>query len=293
MLSACSYHRPTTLDEALALADRYGSKAKILAGGTDLVLKMRAGELAPAHLIDIGKIGELDRIENGDAEGLVIGACARLSAVGHHRDVESRYPALSHACRVMATTQIRNMGTVAGNLANGSPCADTAGPLLVYDAHVVLATSGGRRQVRVDQLFLGPGQVDIEPAEILERVVLPAPHQRMVSAYLRLSARSEVDMAAAGVAGCLVLDENGRIASARLAMSAVAPTPMRCPEAEQVLVGQLPEPAVLERCARTCADAARPIDDVRASAAYRRAIVSVLARRVLESCLAQGRGRTT
>jgi carbon-monoxide dehydrogenase medium subunit len=165
--------------------------------------------------------------------------------------------------------------------------------LLVYDARVVLATSSGRRQVPVDKLFVGPGQVDIKPAEILERVILPAPHERTVSAYSRLSARSEVDMAAAGVASCLVLDEDGRIASARLAMSAVAPTPVRCPEAEQMLVGQLPEPAVLERCARACADAARPIDDVRASAAYRRAIVPVLARRALESCLAGGRGRTT
>jgi carbon-monoxide dehydrogenase medium subunit len=285
-----TYHRPTTLDEALALFAEYGEAARVLAGGTDLVPKLRDGRLAPLHLVSLRQVEELHRITFDPGDGLRIGAGARIRDVGAHSAVLALYPALAHACAVMATPQIRNMGTVAGNLANGSPCADTAGPLLVYDAQVTLAAQTGRREIPLAQLYRGPGELAVGPSEVITAISVPAPPADSGSAYVRLSARSRVDMAAVSVAGLLVVGADGRIATARLALGAVAPTPTRCPEAEAILAGAKPAPGRLDEAAEAAAAAARPIDDVRASAAYRRAMVGVLTRRVLASCVRRARG---
>lgn len=291
MLPAFRHHRPAGLPELLELLERHGREAKVLAGGTDLVPKLRGGKISVAHLVSINGVEELARIEYDDAGGLVIGAGARIADVGAHRDVQKRYPALAHACSVMATNQVRNMGTVAGNLANGSPCADTGSPLLCYDASLLLASTKGRRKLPLSDFFKGPGLVDIRKGEILESIHVPPPRERTQSAYLRLSARSRVDMAAVGVAACLVRDGDGKVTTARLALTAVAPTHLRCPEAEDLLVGRTPDAGLFERCAAACAKTARPIDDVRASAAYRRSLVAVLATRVLAACVESGGGR--
>ena len=161
----------------------------------------------------------------------------RLSQVAEHPAVREYYPALAHACSVMATVQIRNMGTVAGNLANAAPSADTAAPLLIYKASVVLVERDGRRQVELSKFFTGPGQTVAEPMEMIEAIRVPAPPARTGSSYMRISARSKVDICAAGVAGFLSLDLGGNILAARLALCAVAPTPVRCLEAEKMLEG--------------------------------------------------------
>jgi len=224
------------------------------------------------------------------ADELHIGAGARISDVGRHDVVRESYPALAHACEVMATTQIRNMATVAGNLVNGSPCADTASPLLVYDARLVLATRADRREVPLGAFYKGPGQVDVAPNEILVAIVVPPIAARTGSAYQRLSARSSVDMAAASVAALVTLDGQGRCVTVRVAMGAVAPTPLRCKQAEALLADQAPDAEHLAWASAAVGKAASPIDDVRASAAYRRAVLPVLARRVLEASLSQASG---
>jgi carbon-monoxide dehydrogenase medium subunit len=269
---------------------RHRASMKILAGGTDLVPKMRAGALAVDHLVSLGRLPGMNRITYLDDDGLVIGGGARLSEVAAQPEVRQHYPALAHACSVMATTQIRNMGTVAGNLVNAAPSADTAAPLLAYKASVVLVERGGRRQVPLDKFFEGPGRCAIEHLEILEAIRVPAPLDRSGSAYERLSARSQVDIAAVGVAGFLALDMDGQILAARLALSSVAPTPVRCPESEAMLTGQEPSPELIARAAAAAVRASRPIDDVRATASYRRTMVHVLAKRVLASCLSQAQG---
>ncbi len=283
-------HQPASLEEALDLLGRHRASVKLLAGGTDLVLKLRAGAVSAADLVSLNRVAGLNRINYQDEDGLIIGAGAHISDVAEHPAVRQHYPALAHACSVMATTQIRNMGTVAGNLANAAPSADTAAPLLAYRASVVLVERGGRRQVRLEEFFKGPGLTVLEPMEILEAIRVPAPPRRAGSCYLRLSARSQVDIAAVGVAGFLALDMQGAMMGVRLACASVAPTPVRCPEAEALLEGQEPEPQLLARAAAACVRAARPIDDVRASANYRRAMVQVLAGRVLEQCLNQAQG---
>ncbi len=282
------YHRPTTLGQALELVAEHGARARVLAGGTDLVRKLRVGAVECDHLIGLRAIRDLHRIGATDGK-LFIGAGVRISEVARYPLVTARYPALARACTLMATTQIRNMGTVAGNLANGSPCADTAGPLLVYSAELVLASRGGSRHLPVTAMFRGPGVVDIAPDEIIETIQVPTPPERSGSAYLRLSARSRVDMAAVSVAGQVALEPDGRIAAAALALGAVGPTPLRCPAAEALLVGQTPTDDLLDRSADECRRAALPIDDIRATADYRRDMCGVLARRVLDECLRRAR----
>jgi carbon-monoxide dehydrogenase medium subunit len=283
-------HQPTSLEEALDLMSRHRSSMKLLAGGTDLVPKLRAGALKVDNLVSLGRVPGLTRITYLDDDGLVIGAGAKLSEVATNPEVLRHYPALAHACAVMATTQIRNMGTVAGNLVNAAPSADTAAPLLAYKASAVLVERGGRRQVPLDKFFEGPGRCAIEHLEILEAIRVPAPLDRSGSSYERLSARSQVDIAAVGVAGFLALDMQGKVLAARLALSAVAPTPVRCVESESMLMEQEPTPELMARAAAAAVRASRPIDDVRATAAYRRTMVHVLAKRVLASCLSQAQG---
>jgi CO/xanthine dehydrogenase FAD-binding subunit len=283
-------HQPTTLDEALELLALHRASAKVLAGGTDILPKMRAGSLSEEHLVSINRVSSLNRISYRENEGLIIGAGARITDVGEQPDVLKHYPGLAHACSVMATTQIRNMATVAGNVVNAAPSADTAAPLLAYQAVLVIVERGARRQVDLNGFFLGPGRADIKPMEIIEAIRVPPPPPSCGSCYQRLSARSRVDIAAVGVAGLLSLDMAGRIILARLAMNAVAPTPVRCNEAEMMLTEQKPTEDLLKRAAAACERASRPISDVRASATYRRKMVQVLAERVLTQCLDRAKG---
>ncbi len=287
------WHRPTTLAEAhrLLLDTPPGPNgASLIAGGTDLVPKMRAGARMPSRVVSLGGITELSHVEYSPERGLTIGATARISEVGALPPVREHYFALERACAQMATPQVRNMGTVVGNLANGSPCADTAAPLLVLDAVVEIASPSGRRMLPIAEFHRGPGHVALEPGEIAVALHLPPPRAGSASAYLRHSARSLVDMSAVGVAGRLLCDPDGTVVEARLAISAVAPTPRRCPEAEALLLGTRPDAARIRAAAETCAAAARPIDDVRASASYRRHMVRVLAQRVLAVLLSNHSG---
>ena len=284
-----SYHRPSTLGEALELVSEHAPRVRVIAGGTDLVRKLREGLVEVDHLVSLTRIRDFDHIGASKA-GLVIGAGARISDVAANPVVRASYPALCSACSLMATTQIRNMGTVAGNIANGSPCADTAAPLMVYEAVAVIASRRGSRRLPVTELFRGPGVVDIATNEILETIVLPPPPPTSGSAYLRLSARSQVDMAAVSVAGRIALDDAGQVASASLALGAVGPTPLRCRSAEALLIGNAPAAELIDQVAAECARSSLPIDDMRATAAYRRAMVEVLARRVIDASLSIARG---
>jgi len=283
-------HQPKSLEEVLDLMGRHRSGVKVLCGGTDLLMKMRSGALSPEHLVSLNRVNGLRTISYAESDGLVIGGAARLAEVGKNPEVRELYPALAHACSVMATVQIRNMGTVAGNLANAAPSGDTCAPLLAYGASLVAVERGGRRQIKLSDFFTGPGLSVLEPLEVIEAIRVPDPPPRCGSAYIRLSARSKVDIAAVGVAGFLNLDLEGRVIRCRLALASVAPTPVRCPEAEQMLEGVKPDDKLLAQAGAACVRACSPIDDVRATASYRRAMVQTLAQRVLAKCYAQAAG---
>lgn len=283
-------HQPANMEELLDMLAAHRTSVRVLAGGTDLIPRLRAGRDSVKHLVSLNRVAGLRHISYTDSDGLVIGGGARISEVGEDPEVQKNYPALAYACSVMATPQIRNMGTVAGNLANAAPSADTAAPLLAHKASVVLVERGSRRQVELKDFFTGPGMNVMEPFEMIEAIRVPAPPMRNGSCYQRISARSKVDIAAVGVAGCVNLHMDGQILGARLALASVAPTPVRCTEAEEMLIGQMPDVKLLEMAGAACVRAARPIDDLRASAAYRRMMVMVLAQRVLSECIGLAKG---
>ena len=287
-----SYHRPATLGEALALLEEYGQSARILAGGTDLIERMRAGIQKAEHLVSLGRVEGLDAVGFDAARGLSIGASARVSDVGRSEAVRVHYPTLALACDVMATPQICNMATVVGNIVNGSPAADTAPPLLAHDGRMVLVSSAGEREVPLAAFFQGPGRVDRKPDEIARELLVPAPAPGTGTGFQRISARSKIDIAAVLVSTLVVLAADGTVTTARIVLGAVAPTPLRCTEAEALLQGAEPTPELIEQAAEICKQTARPIEDTRASAEWRKAMVGVLSQRAIEEAVRNARGAT-
>jgi carbon-monoxide dehydrogenase medium subunit len=295
LLAPFEYAAPTTLDDALALVARHGDAAQPLAGGTDLLLQLRSGRRRASLLVDLKRIPGLADLALADGrEGAL-----RLGALVSHADVLAS-PHLAHPARRalaegaawVSGPQIRNRGTVGGNLCNASPAADLAAPLLALGAEVEIAGPGRPpRRLPLRELFAGPGRTTLAPGELLVAAILPKLGARAASAYERAT-RVAVDIALVGVAASLTLAADGSVTAARVALGAVAPTPVLSAAAAEALVGRRPTPEALAAAARGAAEDCRPIDDVRASAAYRRLMVEVLARRALErALLAAGGGR--
>jgi carbon-monoxide dehydrogenase medium subunit len=280
-----TYLAPRTLQEACALLAEHGERARLMAGGTDLIIRLRHRAVAPAFVIGLRNVPGLDHVRFDARGGLVIGAAATLAQVAEHPEVRHHYPALATSAGRTATVLIRNMGTVAGNLCNAAPSADNAPPLLVYGARLTLAHPGGERILAVEEFFRGPGLTALETGEILKEIHLPPPSAQAGSHYEKISARGKVDIAAVGVAALVERDDSGACRRVRMALGAVAPVPMRARGAERVLEGKAPSPELLEEAAETAAGECSPISDVRASASYRRLMVRVLAGRALRASL--------
>jgi CO/xanthine dehydrogenase FAD-binding subunit len=287
-----SYLRPKNLKEACLMLAEHEEKARILAGGTDLLIKMRHRMVQPEYIIGISNIPHTDyiRIEN---QQLSIGANATIVSAAQDPQIQRYFPALAHAAAVTATVQIRNMGTVVGNICNASPAADTATALLVYDAGVVIMHTTGQRVLPLSDFFRGPGITALEPGEIVKELVVPLTACLSGSDYQKLSARSKVDIAAIGVSACLLADETEVVTAARIAIGAVAPVPKRIDRAEKTLEGKKLTPALIKKAAQIAMDQASPISDTRASALYRKKMVEVLTQRALDSCMEQIRTKLT
>lgn len=285
-----AYLAPKSLSEACALLAEHGADARVMAGGTDLLLKMQRTGQAPRYLVGLRNIGGLDFVTYDPVKGLCIGALGLLSTVCEHDQVRALYPALAYAAGSTATVQIRNMGTVAGNLCNASPSADTATPLMVYGAAVVLQGPQGERVLPLERFFEGPGKTAMGPAELVREIRVPPPDARTGSDYQRISERSFVDIAAVGVSALLVLDAQGRCTRARVALGAVAPKPLRAEEAERCLEGKACDDALIAQAAALACALAKPITDARAGAAWRKQMVQVLTGRALKAAAALALG---
>lgn len=283
-MKAFEYAAPRTLAQALSLLAGAGPSARPLAGGTDLLPQMRYRRVQPSLVVDVKGIPELSRLEYA-RDGLHIGAAVPLADIAAHPDVRRLYPVIAASCGLVGSVQIRHRGTLGGNLCNAAPSADTVPGLICLGARAVVAGPGGRRRVAVEDFCTGPGQTVLQPGELLVEVVVPRPPARSAAAYLRFTPRQEMDLTVAGVASLLVLDGRGRLSRARVALSAVAPTPLRARRAEAVLEGQRPSVDLLERAAQEAAAECSPISDVRSSAEYRRHLIAVLAGRTLRACL--------
>ena len=276
-----TYCEPRTLEEAALKLAEYDGRARIIAGGTDLLLGMRRGIAKPEIVISLGRIEGANAIVASATE-LRIGAMATLAEVAQHPLVQQQFPALASAAGVTGTVQIRNMGTVVGNICNASPSADTATPLLIYDAKMIVTTPGGERTVALAEFFRGPGKTALTKGELVKEIVLKLPTATTRSNYQKLSPRSKVDIAIVGVSALLAFSETGEIRRARIAIGSVAPVPKRALEAENMLEGCQLTPAVIAAVAAVAAKEAAPITDMRASEDYRRSMVAVLTRRALQ-----------
>lgn len=281
------YYAPTSLSEALGLLAEQGGRARALAGGTDLLLKMRAGKLAPTRLINIKRLSELRGLSYDEPWGLRLGALTTVAEIMDSPQVRQRTPVLAHAAGTMASVQIRNLATVGGNLCNAAPSADLAPPLIALGAQAHIAGLRGERNVALEDFFIGPGQTVLADDELLVGVTVPCAAAGLTAVYLKHTPREAMDIAIVGVAAAVVLSE-GVCASARIVLGAVAPTPLRVREAEAALIGRPLEERGIAEAARLAAQAARPIDDVRASAWYRREMVEVLVRRALGEIAVNG-----
>ncbi len=272
------YVVPQSVGEAVeALSE--SPKARVIAGGTDLMVGMREGHVHPTRLVDITRIQELIGISTQNGS-LRIGAATKIDESLHHPTVRSEYPALVDAGQLLGGWQIQNMATLAGNLCNASPAAEMSGPLLVLDAEVEVMGPSGERRIPLGEFWTGPGKTVLEPAEILTTIVIPGKVSGRLSAYQRVDIRHSVDIALVSSAVGVELSE-GKVQLARIALGAVAPTVIRVTEAEAYLQGRTLSEEVLDKVEDLAEAAAVPITDVRASAEYRSAMAGVLARRVL------------
>lgn len=275
------YLEPETLELALSLLAEKKESACVLAGGTDVLVKMRNGRLKPNTVIGLQRIESLNRIRFDPAKGLRIGAMARISDVATHPDIMAIYPALSRAASVMANVQVRNMGTIVGNICNAAPSAENAPPLMALSAEVTTLSLKGERSMPLEQFFKGPGITSIEPDEIMTSIFVPLPVSGSGASYSRISARCGVDIAAVCVAA-MVTCKDEVCSEAKIVLGAVAPVPMRAPKAEAIIRGQSMTKDLVEKVAIKAAEESKPITDVRASAEYRKKMVQVLTFRALE-----------
>ena len=275
------YFAPETVQEALRLLIEKGDGAYVLAGGTDLVVKMTHGLLTPKAIIDLKKIRGLNEIRLDGKEGLTIGATALLADVASHPGIIKNYPAIAYAAQNTANVQIRNMGTVAGNLCNAAPSADNAPTLMAMGAKATLVSVAGERQLPLDQFFEGPGLTAMRPGTIMTSIFIPHPPPKSGASYKHLSARSRVDISAVCVGAMLTMDGE-TCKEGRIALGAVAPTPMRATKAEAVICGQKLTEKTMSEAGKQASEESRPISDIRASADYRKKMVAVLTRQALK-----------
>jgi CO/xanthine dehydrogenase FAD-binding subunit len=287
-MQAIRYEAPRSVVDAVRLMHADPS-ARVLAGGTDLLVQFRAGIRRPTAFIDVKRIPELVRIVV-DANGARIGAAAAAAIVCEHAELARLWPGLVEAVHLIGSTQIQGRGTIGGNLCNASPAADTTCALIVNQARCAIAGPKGERSVAVEDFCTAPGRTVLEPGELLVSIDLPRPQPRTADAYLRLIPRTEMDIAVAGAGVCVTLDASGRCTAARVAIGAVAPTALLVPEAARALVGSMLDDRSLAKAAEVASAAARPIDDKRGTVAYRRAIAGVLTKRAALIAAARAKG---
>ncbi len=274
-------HECDSLEEASALLTRHGADARLLAGGTDLLVDLKTARIDVTHLVSVNRLDDLRGVTVADG-ALRIGAMTTIAQLIASPCVSGAWRPILDAAREMASPQIRNMATVGGNIASAVPCADLPPILMVFGASVVLWSPTGERTVEMDAFFTGPRQTARRADELLTVVLVPEPAEGFGAAYERFALRNANGIAVASVAAGLRLDNNGRITDARVAIGAVAPIPKLVESAAAALVGQPADADAFAAAADAAMQAAQPISDIRGSAEFRRELVPVLTRRALE-----------
>ena len=267
--------QPETIKEACGLLATHDGDARLHAGGTDVLVQLRAVKEAPAYLIDLAKVEELRYIAVLPDGTLRVGALACMTDLIAHELLQEKFEALREAALLVGSIQIRNRATLVGNVCNASPAADTVPPLVIYNARVNVVGPEGKRSEPVAEFITGPGRTSLVRGELVESIDIPAPAGAIGSAYLRVTRRKAVDLATTGVA-----TSAGADGTVRIAYCAVSPRPLEGTQAEAVLAGApAPDPELLDEAARAAETEISPIEDVRSGREYRRAMTGVLVKR--------------
>lgn len=285
-MKSFDYSAPRTVAEAVSLLAEKGDRARVLAGGTDLLVQVREGRRELDLLVDVKHVPEVNELTFDPTQGLRLGAAVPCYRIYEHAEVVRRYRALNDAASLVGGIQIQSRASVGGNLCNASPAADTIPALIAHEAVCVIAGPQGQRRVPVEQFCTAPGRTVLARGEFLLQLQLPPPKPGTGAAYLRFIPRNEMDIAVVGVGVSLVLsDDRSRCVAARIALAAVAPTPLLVPEAGAAMLGGGLSDALIDQAAARAQAAARPISDMRGDADYRRHLVGVLTKRALREAI--------
>lgn len=277
------YAEPASLEEAISILER-SEDARVLAGGTDLILGMRERKTAPRTIVNIKRIPGLNRMQIDEHGGLRIGAIVTMDAIERSEFVQTAFPILADAAHSLGSFQIRNRATIGGNLCNASPAADTAPPLIALGAIAKIAGANRERLVRLDDFFVGPGRTVLSKAEVLTEVDVPSQARESYGAYLKHGPRNAMDIATVNAAAMFTVAEQ-KCTEARIALGSVAPVPLRARKAETEIHGKVIDESSVRRVAEVASEECSPISDLRGSAEYRKAMVKVLVRRLFGNAL--------
>jgi carbon-monoxide dehydrogenase medium subunit len=280
-LKPFEYCEPSTLGEAIGILVGEGPRALPLAGGTDLLVRMKQGVVAPSLLVNLKRIAGLDRIERSAAGGMTIGALTPIAAVERSEPLRQSHPVLIQAAGLLGSPSIRRLATLGGNVGRASPAADMVPALIALKARIFAEGPAGKKEIPIDAFFKGPGSTVLAPAEIITAIVLPDPAPAAGAAYLKLGRREGMDCALVGVAAALSLGRGDRVVEARLAIASCGPVPLRAASAEAILLAGPLDESRLREAARATAGNSCPITDMRACSDYRKEMVEVLAYRAL------------
>ncbi|WP_119254989.1 FAD binding domain-containing protein [Shinella zoogloeoides] len=273
------YVRPDSLEDAIDLLAEASGKAAILAGGSDLLVRMKGGFIEPDLIIDIKGVDALRCVSEND-EGFVIGSAVPCAVLGENAALRRAWPGVVEGATLIGSKQVQGRCTIVGNLCNASPAADSVPALVAAGAKALIRGPAGSRTIAVEMIPVGPGRTSLAPGEIIEAILLDKRRPHSGDAYQRFTPRTEMDIAVVSTAVNLTLDDQGVVEEARVALGAAAPTVLLVKEAADILIGSRVDISTLDRLAEACSSACRPIDDKRGTVEFRKKVAGVLAKRV-------------
>jgi len=286
-MKAFKYLSPTTVEEAIAFHDQHSETAKYIGGGTDVIVKVKEGWLEPDYLISLKKIGEMSELHKNDATGeLSIGAMVTHATLEKSLMIQNEYPIIYDAVSNIGSLQVRNVGTIGGNLINAVPSADGAIPLIALDGIALLHGPDGERSCEVKDLFIAPYKTILKPREILKKITIPPQAPHTGSAYIKFGRRAAMELPLIGIGVLLTLADNLKICNtARICLGVAAPVPMRAFDAEKYLIGKKINEDILIEAGKIAADESKVRDSVRGKAWHRKEMIRVQVRRMGLKCL--------
>jgi CO/xanthine dehydrogenase FAD-binding subunit len=279
------YFAPKSVEETILLISQHGAKSRIISGSTDLLGQIKKRVAIPEFLINITGIPNLDYIKYDEVKGLSIGALVTVASVAKSPVIQSKFNILAQAAGRLGTPTIRNRATIAGNLCNAAPSADTAPALIVLEAKAKIAGPGEETIVPVEKLFTGPGETMVKSNQFLTEIQVPNPPSHSKGVYIKQTRRQGADLAIVGIAVLLIMEGN-LVKDVRIALGAVAPTPIRARKAEEILKGKKLDDRLLDEASKAASSESKPISDTRSSAEYRRKLVTVLVKRAIKQAAA-------